>query len=655
MIFYEIIVKNLFSEKTDNEKIFDMSEKLYQDLEKNAFVAVCAVSENNCTLIATVEADYINKYTVEFLVNEFFEEYITAPEIKRFKEIPLRVFKRHLNRAEHSDYIEDSDKIIADLKLECDCNYGEYLAKDITKENIRDLTQTLLYERTFDAELDRIYCGNVKTEKLHHPVHYIVRSDNEDYYEIIDCLISALYENKRLFSKRYSEFEITSRMYDGVRDLKKLYSIQRGGTVVLKIDPSGNDESAYETGRVCEYIEKMTKAVNKYNQDVLTVFVMPQVCERETEAVYKNTDAVLVELTPENASGKRAQKYLEYKAKKAEIPFNNTLFNGISEDKAFTADELSEKFAFWYSDYVRTEMYPQYAEVKRKITSENENHFGQALKDLDEMIGLSNAKKVIYNALDYYKVQKLYKQLGKKLESPSMHMVFTGNPGTAKTTVARLFAQILKDNNIIKNGRLIEVGRADLVGKYVGHTAPLVKRAFEEAKGGVLFIDEAYSLVDDKSGMFGDEAINTIVQEMENRRNETIVIFAGYPNEMERFLARNPGLRSRIAFNVPFEDYSADELVEITKLLAKNKGNIIDTEAIKKLSGIYRNVVGTSDFGNGRYARNILEKAELNRASRIAKMNFDEVTKSMLETISSEDFEEEGVAKKETHIIGFCY
>ena len=201
---------------------------------------------------------------------------------------------------------------------------------------------------------------------------------------------------------------------------------------------------------------------------------------------------------------------------------------------------------------------------------------------------------------------------------------------------------------------MVEVGRADLVGKYVGHTAPLVKRAFDEAKGGVLFIDEAYSLLDDKSGLFGDEAINTIVQEMENRRNETIVIFAGYPNEMERFLARNPGLKSRIAFHVPFEDYSADELVEITKLIAKNKGNTIDNEAVKKLSHIYQNAVGASDFGNGRYVRNIVEKAELNRASRIAKMNFDEVSKTMLESFSVEDFEEENVVKKDTHIIGFC-
>ena len=130
-----------------------------------------------------------------------------------------------------------------------------------------------------------------------------------------------------------------------------------------------------------------------------------------------------------------------------------------------------------------------------------------------------------------------------------MHMVFTGNPGTAKTTVARLFARILKENGVLSKGDLIECGRSDLVGKYVGWTAVQVKNMFKKAKGSVLFIDEAYSLCDDRSGSYGDEAINTIVQEMENNRDDMVVIFAGYPKEMNDFLDRNPGLRSRIAFH----------------------------------------------------------------------------------------------------------
>lgn len=160
---------------------------------------------------------------------------------------------------------------------------------------------------------------------------------------------------------------------------------------------------------------------------------------------------------------------------------------------------------------------------------------------------------------------------GIQKERASFHMVFTGNPGTAKTTVARLFAEIMKDEKVLPTGNFVEVGRAELVGDHVGATAPLVKRKFKEAQGGVLFIDEAYSLCDSYENGFGDEAINTIVQEMENHRDDVIVIFAGYPEPMQKFLDRNSGMLSRIAFHVKFEDYSIDELCDITKLLLSRK------------------------------------------------------------------------------------
>ena len=656
MIFYKITTRKTKSEDSGNiekQKYREISETLFQDLEENAFIAVSELSEFTCTLITAVKPEMVHKYSAKALVEEFNKASNLDLVMKKHNEMSLVFFKRALRRAENDEYIESEDKVISDLHLECDCRYKEAVSKDVSKREMKEIAQELLYDNSLSAEIDRIYQVKNKSEKLHHPVHYIIRSDNEDdYREIIDCLVSALYENSRLFSKRYSEIEVYSYMDRSRQDLVRLYSIQRGGTVVLKLEPSRGEESALESDRLCEHIERIGKVINKFSHDVLTIFVMPQVCEKETEAIFKNTEPVFVEITPENARGERAKKYLNYKARKAEVDVTEALYKNISEEKAFTAQELSEQFALWYSDYVRTEMFPQYKELKKKITSENDKRFGKALKDLDDMIGLDNAKKVIYNALDYYKVQKLYKQVGKQSQSPSMHMVFTGNPGTAKTTVARLFAQILKDNDVITNGKLVEVGRADLIGKYVGHTAPLVREAFEAAEGGVLFIDEAYSLLEEK-GMYGDEAINTIVQEMENRRNETIVIFAGYPNEMEEFLDRNPGLRSRIAFHVPFDDYTAEELVEISKLMIKNTDNKIDDSAIGKLNSIFDEAVKVRNFGNGRYARNIIEKAEMNRASRLAKMRTDEVTKDMLETFVSEDFESDIKQAKNDKCIGF--
>ena len=226
---------------------------------------------------------------------------------------------------------------------------------------------------------------------------------------------------------------------------------------------------------------------------------------------------------------------------------------------------------------------------------------------------------------------------GLQRDNASLHMVFTGNPGTAKTTVARLFAEIMKDEKILSTGVFVEAGRADLVGEHVGATAPLVKKKFKEAQGGVLFIDEAYSLCDSYENGFGDEAINTIVQEMENHRDDVIVIFAGYPEPMKAFLDRNPGMRSRIAFCVEFADYTTEELCEITELMLAKKQITITELGMKKLKKNFESIKESRDYGNGRFARKMLEEAEMNLAERICQMSEMEITKEMLTTINESD------------------
>ena len=272
------------------------------------------------------------------------------------------------------------------------------------------------------------------------------------------------------------------------------------------------------------------------------------------------------------------------------------------------------------------------------------------------MVGLTEAKAVIQKALNYYKMQKLYEEKGMKQDNPAMHMIFTGNPGTAKTTAARLFARIMRDNGLLSKGQLVEVGRGDLVGKYVGWTAQTVQAKFREAKGGVLFIDEAYSLADGYKGSYGDEAINTIVQEMENHREDVVVIFAGYPDEMEDFLQKNPGLRSRIAFHVPFADYSTEELCRIAQLMGNHKGVCFDADAQEKLLAVFEEARKKNDFGNGRFVRNILEKAKMNQASRLLEGNFDAITADQIKTIKAEDITPPPEVKKEVkRTIGFVY
>ena len=239
----------------------------------------------------------------------------------------------------------------------------------------------------------------------------------------------------------------------------------------------------------------------------------------------------------------------------------------------------------------------------------------------------------------------------------SLHMVFTGNPGTAKTTVARLITQIFVKEGILDTGNYVECGRADLVGKYVGWTAKTVKSKFREATGGVLFIDEAYSLVDD-SNSFGDEAINTIVQEMENHRDDVIVIFAGYPDKMKDFFAKNEGLRSRIAFHLDFPDYNAEELVDILKLMADKKGYKLNPDIERKCLEIFAQAVKKEEFGNGRYVRNLLEQAMMAQSRRITKEYAGKkITRKALTTLKPEDFDVNAsklIEKETKRTIGFA-
>ncbi len=281
---------------------------------------------------------------------------------------------------------------------------------------------------------------------------------------------------------------------------------------------------------------------------------------------------------------------------------------------------------------------------------------GTARKELEAMIGLQSVKKVIRKAIASYKLNKLYTEHGLSRENVSLHMVFTGNPGTAKTTVARLFAEIMKDEKILSTGNFIEVGRADLVGQHVGATAPLVRKKFKEAQGGVLFIDEAYALCDGYDNGFGDEAINTIVQEMENHRGEVIVIFAGYPEPMQQFLDKNPGMRSRIAFQVEFKDYSVDELCEMTHLMLSQKQMTITDAAMIKLRKHYEMVKSNhqNDHGNGRFVRKLLEEAEMNLAERLLPLKEADITRQMMTTIEENDIPEVVEEKRKKPQIGFA-
>lgn len=252
---------------------------------------------------------------------------------------------------------------------------------------------------------------------------------------------------------------------------------------------------------------------------------------------------------------------------------------------------------------------------KRKLSSEEEESLSLARVKLKEMVGLKPVKAALENFLALQWLFDLREQEGLKNPCCSRHMVFLGNPGTAKTTVAKLLTAILKEEGLVTTGSFIECDRADIIGEYVGQTAPKVAELFQKAEGGVLFIDEAYSLQSEDD--FSAEAISSIVKAMEDYRDQVICIFAGYPKEMEQLLKTNAGLKSRIGYKLEFPDYSAQELLQIFHKLATDYGITLEAGIDEALLELLEQAMQQSNFGNGRFVRNVFERSLAKMALRL--------------------------------------
>ena len=240
-------------------------------------------------------------------------------------------------------------------------------------------------------------------------------------------------------------------------------------------------------------------------------------------------------------------------------------------------------------------------------------------EELNDIVGLDEVKTYLNSLEQHLKISRLRAKKGLKTAEVSKHMIFTGNPGTGKTTIARIVSKMMKVAGVLENGQLVEVSRSDLVGKYVGHTAPLTMSVVNSALGGVLFIDEAYSLYRGKDDSFGLEAIDTLVKAMEDHRDDLIVILAGYKKEMESFLDANSGLKSRFANIINFPDYTGEQMLQIAQNIARGKDYVIDEEASTKLLEYFTIVQSKEDStsGNGRLARNVVEAAILKQSRRV--------------------------------------
>lgn len=655
MQFYKfegLIKDEKWSKENDNRRV--LCEKIRKISLKTA---VFNQRLNKMAFFYVINASY-NTFTGGILLREASDP---TEQIENFlgflgielidihtEEITFNTACNMLRSSSRNNYIDDEDSVLEQFDLDKlsgrfgrNVDYGENMIDEMSKAEVYNETKRFLAKDTLIPELGRIYAGKAQGNATGHPVHYMMETDDHDARKgMCRLLLSALYANGRLHNRRYCFADIRPGENFSMAVYDCLYKSNIGGAMIVRFLANDDSEDDRATcGR--ETVENLCEVMKKYQNQVLTVFCLPRECTKSKDIFYEYLGtASFVELKEDFATDERAKEFLKMLARDNGIRTDKVLFEKLQNKNGYLAPELRSIFDKWYNNKLKTTVYPQYKEIvtaKREVI--NAAPKGSAYDELMEMVGLSDAKKVIIQALNYFKAQKLFADKGMKLDRPTMHMVFSGNPGTAKTSVARLFARIMKENGLLSKGNLIEVGRGDLVGKYVGWTAPTIQKKFKEAKGSVLFIDEAYSLVDDRDGSYGDEAINTIVQEMENHRDDVVVIFAGYPDKMEQFLQKNPGLRSRIAFHVPFADYNVNELCDIARLIAKKKGLNLETNAYEKLASVFKSAQNEKDFGNGRYARNVIEKAKMAQATRLLAKDYELITGEDVTTLTAEDID----------------
>ena len=488
----------------------------------------------------------------------------------------------------------------------------------------------------FEEEISRIFQSNDSGYRGN-PVHYAIEAeDAADRSAIRNILIPSLIHQNRIILSRLVEIKLDTIANINNERLSSFMDLQEGGVIIVSLYKSF--ESGDALNAMHQAIDDLASLIRSKKRKVLFIFELSKKGESTWKYMKSQLrDVTFIELKERNLTNKESITFLEHLASADNIQECSSL-QSLIDEAAYGVTELKQMYSSWYDRRLSTDVYPAYSDIPVADIAVIKEKKGSAYRKLSKMIGLDEVRNVIMNAIDYARVQSLYEKAGVAVSGMTRHMVFSGNPGTAKTTCARLYASIMKDNGLLSKGHLVEVGRQDIVSKYLGGTAPLVKEYFEKADGGVLFIDEAYSLVDDKKGLYGDEAINTLVQEMENHRDSVVVILAGYPDEMDTFLSRNPGLRSRIGFHIHFRDYTVDELLLILKLFVDESGMILDPDAECKLCRIFEYVSKDSTFGNGRFARNLFEQARLKQASRILKNA--EPSEDMIKTLVADDFTE---------------
>lgn len=534
------------------------------------------------------------------------------------EEIPEIIVNKDEEIGENEPAEEiDKDKFMKDSFEEIDNLYINEESKELLKKIIE-------YMRKYNEKIEKQYISfNLK----------MYSNNKETITSIVRILVDAGYIFKYLKdgdAAYYSMYDV-----EEANQIQNAYESKNSIVVLQKIEGLTEKEDSFKN----KFASKFDELLSKNEERVLTI-----ICAKNKDQVndaFSKNDELL-------------QKYFDFEITGIEPDVQDAyqdILKNLEEKMDLTDDFKVQLLDYITAVYASNNLpYPEYRDklcekilfTKQIPEVEKEKTMEEIFEELNALVGLDKVKNMLHDLVNLIELKNKTKD-DLKIKNINLHMVFLGNPGTGKTTVARIVAEMLYNLKYIKQNKLIEVSSKDLVAEYVGQTAPKTNAVVQKALGGVLFVDEAYSLASGsgQGNSFNEEAIATLIQAMENYRDDLVVIFAGYTKEMQDFLNANSGIVSRIGYTVEFEDYTPDELIQIFNQMMEKSGFIVTKEAQDKVKEIIEEYKNTKNFGNARFVRNIYEKSIVKHASNTKGKN----GKKVLKTISKEDISTENLLK----------
>ena len=546
-------------------------------------------------------------------------------EIKNLKGIDLESIENDIPSIE----VNKAEEVQIELSKEDKDKLMEASFKKIDELHIKDESKSLLKKM---IEYIRKY--NEKIEKQFISFNMCIFSESEETKKDI---LDVLNQNINYFSymKKGNAGVVSFYDVDKAEKLDEIYSSNHN--VIAFESAKAIDLKSQEDKE--KILKKKKNKIKDNEQNVLTVLTA-----KNTEELY-----VIFSISADLKNEFSEFEIIEEKPDVQEV--YNEILEKVKDNTHLDEQMQIDLLEYISNTYEKSDL--KYIEYRDKLLKtitfnkeipkfEKDKSIDEVFEELDGLVGLNKVKQALRDLVSLKELKnKASNDL--KIKDVNLHMVFLGNPGTGKTTVARMVAEILYNLKYIKQNKLIEVSSKDLVAEYVGQTAPKTMAVVQKALGGVLFIDEAYSLASGQGqgNGYNEEAIATLIQAMENHRDNLVVIFAGYTKEMQSFLNTNSGIVSRIGYTLEFEDYTTEELIKIFEQMTKKSGFVVEEKAIKKLEKIIEEYKDTKNFGNARFVRNVYEKTIIKHASNIK----DKKSKKAIKTITEEDISVENLLK----------